>query len=56
MNIFRFSMGSEAKEWLFDVSLLLGSYAGLILVFSIWIGGHVSAPEALCCPLAISNH
>ena len=27
-----------------------------VLVFSIWIWGHVSAPEALYCPLAISNH
>ena len=36
MNILRFSVGSEAKKgWLFDVSLLLGSYAGLITVIII---------------------
>ena len=32
MNILRFSVGSEEKGWLFDVSLLLRSYAGLISI------------------------
>ena len=31
MNIFNFQWVPKQKEWLFDVSLLLGSYAGLIL-------------------------
>ena len=37
MNIFRFSVGSEEKEWLFDVSLLLGSYAELIFTWTLWM-------------------
>ena len=41
----------KKKGWLFDVSLLLGSYAGLILVLSRWCPGHVSVVSRSCLGL-----